>query len=88
MRTLTGDTLLQLYQDLPLARRFEQSLEEEHRRGRIPGRAAPVRRIGAQDAPIPIALSLEGALLPGRQDIIQSAREMLSMQSIREGIHG
>ena len=88
MRTLTSDTFVHLYQDLLLAPRFEQSLEEEHRRGKIPGLAAPVRHIAAQDAPIPMAPSLEGALLPGRQDIIQSVREMLSMQSTREGIHG
>ncbi|RPI85896.1 MAG: alpha-ketoacid dehydrogenase subunit beta [Chloroflexi bacterium] len=48
--------------------------------------AAPVERIGALDAPIPMAPSLESALLPDRRDIISSARELMAYKDIREGI--
>ncbi len=48
---------------------------------------APVQRIGALDAPIPMAPSLEMALLPDRRDIINAARELMSLSYHREGVN-
>mgnify|MGYP001168742217 CR=1 FL=1 len=39
---------------------------------------APVQRIGALDAPIPMAPALENALLPERRDIIMAARQVMA----------
>lgn len=47
---------------------------------------APVERIGSLDAPIPMAPSLEKALLPDRRDIIASARDLMAYQCSREGV--
>lgn len=49
--------------------------------------SAPVERIGALDAPIPMAPSLESALLPDRRDIISSARELMAYKYAREGMN-
>ncbi len=40
--------------------------------------AAPVLRIGALDAPIPMAPALEKALMPEKGDIIKAARELMA----------
>lgn len=39
---------------------------------------APVQRIGALDAPIPMAPALENAILPERRDIIMAARQVMA----------
>ena len=39
---------------------------------------APVQRVGALDAPIPMAPALENAILPGRADIITAARQAMA----------
>ncbi|NPV76071.1 MAG: alpha-ketoacid dehydrogenase subunit beta [Anaerolineae bacterium] len=39
---------------------------------------APVQRIGALDAPIPMAPVLENAILPERRDIIKAAQELMA----------
>jgi pyruvate dehydrogenase E1 component beta subunit len=48
---------------------------------------APVQRIGALDAPIPMAPALETALLPGQKDITRAVRAALAHTSTREAAH-
>ncbi len=45
--------------------------------------AAPVVRIGALDAPIPMAPALEKTILPNRQDILAAARSLLAESASR-----
>ena len=40
--------------------------------------AAPVQRVGALDAPIPMAPALEQALLPGKKDILAAVRKAMA----------
>ncbi len=42
---------------------------------------APVQRVGAQDAPIPMAPQLEFAILPGCQDIIAAAHKIMQSRT-------
>jgi pyruvate dehydrogenase E1 component beta subunit len=48
---------------------------------------APVQRLGAQDAPIPMAPVLEQALLPGRKDIVAAVRRGMARTNEREAQH-
>jgi pyruvate/2-oxoglutarate/acetoin dehydrogenase E1 component len=48
---------------------------------------APVQRIGALDAPIPMAPSLESALLPDRRDVVSAAQELMSVSVSRRNLY-
>ncbi len=48
---------------------------------------APVQRIGALDAPIPMAPALENALLPDRRDILSAARDIMAIDYSRNGLY-
>lgn len=48
---------------------------------------APVQRVGALDAPIPMAPALEMALLPDRRDILSAAHECMSMTYSRRRVN-
>ena len=43
---------------------------------------APVGRVGALDTPIPFSLVLEKIILPGRDQIVQAARQVLGAQPV------
>jgi len=45
---------------------------------------APVQRIGALDAPIPMAPALENSILPERKDILVAARDLMAYKFTRE----
>jgi acetoin:2,6-dichlorophenolindophenol oxidoreductase subunit beta len=49
--------------------------------------AAPVMRIGALDAPIPMSPVLEQVILPSAQQIVQGARALMSLASAKEVSH-
>jgi pyruvate dehydrogenase E1 component beta subunit len=53
----------------------------------FPALVAPVQRIGALDAPIPMAPALENALLPDRRDILSAARDIMAINYSRNGLY-
>lgn len=48
---------------------------------------APVQRLGAQDAPIPMAPALEQALLPGQKEIVAAVRAVMARAGAQEAAH-
>jgi len=44
--------------------------------------AAPVLRVGAREAPIPMAPVLEQAILPGWKDIVAAVRAALAPEAV------
>jgi pyruvate dehydrogenase E1 component beta subunit len=49
--------------------------------------AAPVKRVTAKDAPIPMAPSLENSILPSRKDIVAAVSALLARTSVGESAY-